>query len=102
MIVNKPSREVTCTLETIFSKFTYAFGLLKSLQGINQRLWDNRKSFAKLKNGIVEILERLDEAIQRIAKLYYARDVIWSTISNGEVSSDVPELNYFTLEGILL
>jgi hypothetical protein len=44
----------------------------------------------------------LDEGAQRIAKLYYARDVIWSTISSGEVSGDVPELNYFIVEGILL
>lgn len=81
---------------------TYAFGMLKSLQGFNQRLWSDRKNFASLKAGIIEILNRLDEGSQRIAKLYYARDVVWSTISNGEVSTDIPELNYFVLEGILL
>lgn len=102
VIVNRPSREVTSTLEVIFSKMTYAFGMLKSLQGFNQRLWSDRKNFASLKAGIIEILNRLDEGSQRIAKLYYARDVVWSTISNGEVSTDIPELNYFVLEGILL
>jgi hypothetical protein len=60
--VFKPSREVSSTLELVFSKMTYAFGMLKSLQSIHQRLWDDRKDFGKMKNGIIEILSRLDEA----------------------------------------
>jgi hypothetical protein len=101
-MVNKPGKEVTSTLEVIFSKMTYVFGLLKSLKGIEQRLWKDRKDFGSLKAGILEILSRVDDASQRIAKLYYTRDVIWSTISNGEVSPDVPELSYIAIEGILL
>lgn len=102
VVVHKPNREVSATLELIFSKMTFAFGMLKSVEFANTNLWNTRKNFSELKPAILEILERVDEGAQRIAKLYYSRDVVWPVIANGEVSGDCPELNYFVLEGILL
>jgi len=81
---------------------TYAFGMLKSTSQIYKSLASNRGNFGELKKGIEEILLRIGEGCERLAKLYYVRDVVWSEISNGEVSNDIPELNYFALEGIML
>lgn len=61
VVVQKPSREVSATLEVIFSKMTFAFGLLKSLEITNRTLWNERKNFSAMKPAILEILERVDE-----------------------------------------
>lgn len=97
------STEACASAEIIFSRYCYAFGLLKSVQGAYSELEGFKGNFEQLSKRIKYILKTLEDATVRMAKLFYLKDIVWSglesCISNYR---GVAEFNYFLLEAIYL
>lgn len=89
--------------EIIFSRYCYAFGLLRSLEGAYKELIQCKGNFAELSKRVKLMLTTVEDAAVRMAKLFYLKDVVWSGLEKSiSKYSGVAEFNYFLLEGVYL
>lgn len=93
-----------CTsAEIIFSRYCYAFGLLRSLEGAYKELITCKGNFAELSKRVKLMLVTVEDAAVRMAKLFYLKDIVWSGLESSIAKyAGVAEFNYFLLEGVYL
>jgi len=90
-------------IEIIMSRYCYSFGLLASLQQDYNELMMYKGNFEELSKRIKHMLATVEDACLRMAKLFYLKDILWSSLEkvNGKYSK-VAELNYHLLEAVFL
>lgn len=95
--------DACASAEIIFSRYTYAFGLLRSLEGAYKELHACKGNFEELSKRVKLMLTTVEDAAVRMAKLFYLKDIIWSGLEGciGKYSG-VAEFNYFILEAVYL
>jgi hypothetical protein len=95
--------EVATTIEIILSRYTYSFGLLASLQQDYLELATYKGNFEQLSTRIKRMLTTVEDACVRMAKLFYLKDLLWSSLEKvSQKYSKVAELNYHLLEAVFL
>jgi len=95
--------EIATSIEIIMSRYCYSFGLLASLQQDYNELMMYKGNFEELSKRIKHMLATVEDACLRMAKLFYLKDILWSSLEkvNGKYSK-VAELNYHLLEAVFL